>query len=236
MSRGRGRHRSGKNYELQIMRHLVEQRQRIIFELDARVPDTTGQYERQIDVWLPDTREIIECKHHTPRVGIEAVDKLVGTTKDVNAAVGHIFSSSGFTPQALIRAQKDGITCTTLPFATKFETFFPPTGGGYYVGEYIELCLCYTPPIPTGNTWGRISYFDKDDCDWPLCAAVSIDWGSIKAHRFIAYLLLVHMLGRPPSDAAIDDFVYEYGDRFEIGQEWVIREREVRCFAIAETV
>jgi hypothetical protein len=218
------------------MRHLVEERQRIIFELDARVPDTTGQYERQIDVWLPDTREIIECKHHTPRVGIEAVDKLVGTTKDVNAAVGHIFSSSGFTPQALKRAQKAGITCSTLPFAAKFETFFPPTGGGYYVGEYIELCLCYTPPIPTGNTWGRISYFDKDDCDWPLCAAISIDWGNIKAHRFIAYLLLVHMLGRPPSDAAINDFVYEYGDRFEIGQEWVIREHEVGCFAIAETV
>jgi len=228
--------RSGKSYEFQVMLHLVEQRQRIIFEIDARIPDTTGQYERQIDVWLPDTREIIECKHHTPRVGIEAVDRLVGTTKDVNAAVGHIFSSSGFTPQALIRAQRAGIICTTLPFAAKFETFFPPTGGGYYIGDYIDLCLCAAPPSSTGNTWGSISYFDGNDNVWTLCAAISIDWGNIKAHRFIAYLLLVHKLGRPPSDAAIDSFVDNYGDRFEIGQEWVIREDEVGCFAIPETV
>src|SRR5262249_37299098 len=143
-------------------------------------------------------------------------DRLVGATQDVNAAVGHIFSSSGFTPQAVIRAQKAGITYTTLPFATEFETFFPPAGGGDYAGEYFELCLCSARPGLTDYTWGRISYFDDNDDFWPLCAAISIDWGDVKAHRFIAYLMLVHKLGRPPSDAAIDAFVDSYGDRFKI--------------------
>ena len=68
-----------------------------LFELGASVPDTTRQYERQIDVWLPDTREIVECKHYTSREGIEVVDSLVGVSQDVNATAAHIYSSSGFT-------------------------------------------------------------------------------------------------------------------------------------------
>jgi hypothetical protein len=44
------------------------------------------------------------------------------------------------------------------------------------------------------------------------------------------------VLSCPPSDAAINAFVDNYGDRFEIGQEWSISEAEVRYFAIAETV
>jgi hypothetical protein len=141
--------------------------------------------------------------------------------------MGLIFSSSGFTPQAEARAQKEGIACITLPFTTKFETLFPPAGGGYYVGEYIDLCHSLPPDCPTGHTWGRINYVSENDDMWPLCAAVSVDWRDVKAHRFIAYLMLVHKLSRPPSDAEINAFVNNYGDRFEIGQEWTISEAEV---------
>src|SRR6266567_3252745 len=143
--------RSGKSYELQVMWHLVQERQHVAFELDARVPDTTAQYCRKIDVWLPDTREIIECKHYKSRVGIEVVDRLVGTMQDVRAAPSRIFSHSGFTPQAERRAQKAGITCTTLSFAKEFQTFFPASGNGYYVGEYIDLCHCSPRLTPTEN-------------------------------------------------------------------------------------
>jgi hypothetical protein len=167
-------------------------------------------------------------------VGLGVVDELVGAMLDVDATAGRIFSSSDFTTNAPLRAEKAGITCTTLPFATNFKTFFPPAGGGYYVGEYIELSCCH--PLMDDNLWGRISYFDQDDNDSLLCAAVSINWGDAKALRFIAYLLLAHKLSCPPSDAAIDAFVDSYGDRFEIGQEWEISEDEVRSFAIAETV
>jgi Restriction endonuclease len=226
--------RSGKSYEFQVMRHLLEQRQHIAFALDARVPDTTGQYERQIDVWLPDTREIVECKHHAERVDVGIVDTLVGATQDVGATASQIFSSSGFTQMAMLRADKAGITCTTLPYASKFATPYPPTGNGYYAGEYIELCQCATPIDSTGNMWGRISYFTDDEA-WSLCTALSVEWGEVKAHRFIAYLLMAHTLSCPPADKAINAFIEDYGSRFEIGQEWSISEDEVRCLAFAET-
>jgi hypothetical protein len=142
---------SGKSCEIQVMGHLVEERRHIAFALHARIPDTTGQYDRQIDVWLPDTREIVECKHYAERVGFEIVDRLVGTTQDVGAAAAHIFSSSGFTRQAHLRAEKAGITCATLPFATEFETLCPPRGGGYCSGQYIELCQCAIAFRPTGT-------------------------------------------------------------------------------------
>ncbi len=226
--------RTGKSYEFQVMRHLLEQRQHIAFALDTRVQDTTGQYERQIDVWLPNTREIVECKHHTERVDVGIVDRLAGATQDVGATASQIFSSSGFTRMAMLRAEKAGIICTTLPYATKFASPYPPTGNGYYAGEYIELCQCATPVSSMGNTWGRISYFVENEA-WPLCTALSVEWGDVKAHRFIAYLLMAHTLSRPPADEAINGFVENYGRRFEIGQEWTVREDEVRCLAFAET-
>ena len=228
--------RSGKNYERQVMRHLIYQRPQIAFELNAKVLDTTGQYERQIDVWLPDTREIVECKHHARPVDIGVVDRLAGTIQDVNAVGGHIFSSSGFTERAKRRAQKTGINCTPLSYATKFETFLQPSGNGYYLGEYIELCLCATIPYPAGNDWARVSYLSEDEEDSEiLSTALSVDWCDVNARRFIAYLLLAHMLRRPPSDLAIDEFVDSYGDRFKIGQEWVIRQDEAWCFAWPES-
>jgi Restriction endonuclease len=227
--------RTGKSYERQVMRHLTQERPHIAFELNAKVLDTTGQYERQIDVWLPDTREIVECKHYTRPVDIGVVDRLVGTVQDVDAAVGHIFSSNGFTDQAAKRARKAGITCTPLSFATKFETYLRPSGNGYYFGEYFELCLCSTTPLPAGNTWTRISYFSKDDNDFDtLSTGLSIDWGDVNACRFITYLLLAHMLRRPPSDSAIDEFMDSYGNQFELGQEWVISEDKIRRFTWPE--
>ena len=133
--------RTGKSYELQVMRHLVQQRSRVAFEWDAKVPAGPGRSKRQIDIWLPDTREIVECKHHAMPVDVGVVDRLVGTVKDVNASAASIFSSSGFTRSALSRAQKEPIECITLPFASRFDEQFPATGGGEYSGDYIEDCL-----------------------------------------------------------------------------------------------
>jgi Restriction endonuclease len=226
--------RSGKNYERQVMRHLMQQRPHIAFELNAKVLDTTGQYERQIDVWLPDTREIVECKHHARPVDIGVVDRLAGTIQDVNAASGHIFSNNGFTERAKMRAQKTRIDCVQLSYATEFETFPRPSGDGYYLGEYIELCLCATIPYPMGNDWARISYLSEDGDSDTLSAALSVDWCDVNARRLIAYLLLTHMLRRQPSDLAVDEFVDNYGGRFKIGQEWSISLDEARSFAWPE--
>ena len=224
---------SGKSYERQVMRHLSEARQGVVFELDARISDTTEKYVRQIDVWLPKTREIVECKHFARPVGIGVVDGLIGAVQDTNAAGGQIFSSSGFSIRAELRAQKAGIKCTTLPFKSRFETFFPPTGGGYYKGDYADLCLAASQDC---EQFGRINYANGEGDEWPICVGLSIDWGNSQMHGFAAYIVLAHLLGGPPSDAAIDGFVNEYGDRFEAGQEWAISEREVSYFAIVEAI
>jgi hypothetical protein len=224
--------RSGKSYELQVMRHLVQQRRRVAFEWDAKVSPGPGRRDRQIDIWLPDTREIIECKHHAAPVDVKVVDGLVGILKDVNASAARIFSSSGFTRSALSRAQKEPIECITFPFATQFDEPYPPTGGGYYSGDFVEECLCAVPSDKACD-YGRVNYFDRDEDFWPICVAVSVDWGDIRAHRFVAYVLLAHVLGCPPSDDAISELVTCYGQRFEFGQEWVIGEDEVQRLAEA---
>ena len=203
---------SGKSYERQVMRHLSETRQGVVFELDARISDTTEKYFRQIDVWLPSTREIVECKHLTRPVGIGVVDRLIGAVQDIDAASGQIFSSSGFSIHAELRAQKVGVKCTTLPFEGQFETLFPPSGGGYYTGGYIDLCMAATQDC---EQFGRINYTNGENDEWPICVGLSVDWDNAQAHAFVAYIVLAHLLGRPPSDAAIDGFVGEYGDRLK---------------------
>jgi hypothetical protein len=228
--------RGWKNYERQVMRQFLQERPHVAIEWDAKVSEVTGQYNRQIDVWLPDTREIVECKHHADPVDIGVVDQLVGVARDVNASTAYLFSSSGFRPNALIRAEKERINCMHLPFARKFEEPLRATGGGYYSGEYFEMCLCSTPTSPAGDTYGRISYFDGRGDFWPVCVSLSVDWTDIKTRRFVAYILLTHKLGEPPSDASINDFVNCYGDHLETGQEWNIHEEEVGSIAEAESI
>lgn len=225
--------RTGKSYERQVMRHLLRERERVSFEWDVDVPDGTGLHHRQIDVWVPDSREIVECKDHARPVDIGVVDSLIGKVADVNASVGRLFSSSGFTPLALARAEKGPIECVTLPFENRFKEPFPATGGGYYAGEYFEDCRC-SVPSDLALDYGRIIYVDRDENLWPICASLSVDWASVKARRFVAYLLLAHNLSCPPSEIAIRGFVDCFGDRLEPGQEWGLSEDEVRSFAEAE--
>lgn len=225
--------RTGKSYERQVMRHLLRERECVSFEWDAEVPDESGLHHRQIDVWLPDSREIVECKDHARPIDIGVVDRLVGAVADVNASAGRLFSSSGFTPLALARAEKEPIECITLPFASRFREPFPATGGGYYSGDYFEDCRC-SVPSDLALDYGRIIYVDRDENSWPIYASVSVDWADVKARRFVAYLLLAHNLNCPPSEIAIKGFVDSFGDRFEPGQEWGVSEDEVRSFADAE--
>ncbi|MFG2776004.1 restriction endonuclease [Streptomyces sp. NPDC048350] len=92
-------------------------------ELDAKVPDTTGTYGRQIDVWLPRSREIVECKDYGRRVSVGVIDALAGTRHDIGALGGRVFSPSGFTKIALARAEKAGIECVQLPYKEPPELY-----------------------------------------------------------------------------------------------------------------
>jgi hypothetical protein len=79
---------SGKSYERQVMHYLTDRDPRAVFELDVKLFDSQGGHLRQIDIWLPRNREIVECKHQIRPVDVGVVDRLVGTVDDLKAS-GH---------------------------------------------------------------------------------------------------------------------------------------------------
>ncbi|MEU8045671.1 restriction endonuclease [Micromonospora echinofusca] len=212
------------------MRYLTEEDQHVTFELDARISDRSQRYRRQVDIWLPKSREIVECKNHTRLVGVGAVDALVGAIDDTDAHGGRIFSNSGFTSIARARAEKAGISCIELPYADQVEFFHTSKGGGTYYGDYLDLCWASTKGC---DSVGRINYCDEEGVDLPIVVGSSVDWGNVQMRGFIAYILLAHQLGKPPAEWTIDNFVYEHGSMFESGFEWTIDEGKVSHLAVA---
>ncbi|MFE4628197.1 restriction endonuclease [Streptomyces mirabilis] len=221
---------TGKNYERQVMRHLTEQDKDVVFELDIRIPALGTGDMRQIDVWLPRSREIIECKHHARPVDVGVIDSLLGKIDDVGASSGQVFSHSGFTRAARARAAKSGIGCETLAFEDSCDVYPERSGNGYYFGDYVDLCLASTRDC---DSYGRINYADGDGNEWPVCVGHSVDWHNRQMHSFISYVLMTHYLGQPPAEEAITFFLEEYGKRFEEGLEWHIDESEVSRIAFA---
>ncbi|GAB2883174.1 hypothetical protein GCM10027074_59610 [Streptomyces deserti] len=212
------------------MHHLTSGDQGIVFELDRRIADSSDTYSRQIDIWLPNTGEIVECKHHARPVTVGAVDALLGAMLDVDAKGCRVFSHSGFTRTALLRANKAGIQCTTLPFEERWEQFPEPSGNGYYAGDYADLCFARTRGC---NSFGRINYGSGEGDESPICVGHSVDWGDTQMHTFISYILLSHHLGRPPAEWAVAGFVEAHGEIFDSGYEWRIEEFEVSRFGVA---
>ncbi|MFD5625588.1 restriction endonuclease [Streptomyces sp. NPDC127072] len=215
---------SGKSYERQVMRHLTERDKTHFFELDVRVPARGTGHLRQIDVWLPSSREIIECKHHGRPADVNVVDSLIGKMDDVGALGGRIFSHSGFSRNATARADKFGIAWEALPFEESTDTYPERSGAGHYAGDYVDLCLASTTDC---DTFGRVSYDDGDGGDAPLCVGHSVDWHNRTMHGFIAHVIMSHYLGKPPAEESVAFFLDAFAPRFEAGYEWHIDEAEV---------
>lgn len=90
------------------------------FAGDAQVTENefiTGRLSgkpRQIDVAIRSTIAghkllvIVECKDYRRSVGIDKVEELIGKVEDVGAATGVLVSNSGFSDDAVKRAEKDG--------------------------------------------------------------------------------------------------------------------------------
>lgn len=206
------------------MLHLTDRDPRVTFELDVKLLDSEKRHYRQVDIWLPRTREIVECKHHARPVDVGVVDRLIGMVDDLGASGGRIFSHSGFTQTARRRAEKAAIECSTLLFDNQPTTFIRRSGGGHYWGNYVDLCMAATREC---DSYGRVTYDDGSGCDVPLCVGSSVDWGNRQMHAFVAHIILSHLLGVPPSDVMIQDFLYEFADRFDAGMEWYLWEREI---------
>ncbi|WP_460492994.1 restriction endonuclease [Dactylosporangium cerinum] len=189
-----------------------------------KLVDSLGRHFRQVDIWLPRTREIVECKHQIRPVDVGVVDRLVGTIDDLNASGARIVSHSGFTKTASLRAAKANIECLTLPFDNSPARLHPAGGEGFYCGSYVDLCQSSSPDC---DSYGRITYETGYGGDALLCVGNSVDWGNRQMHAFIAHIVLSHSIAVPPSDAMVDDFLIEFGERFDAGREWRLREAEV---------
>jgi hypothetical protein len=163
---------------------------------------------------------------------VGVIDALAGTMHDIGALSGRVFSPNGFTKIALARAEKAGIQCVQLPYEEPPNPYDVRSGKGYYRGDYVDLCAWSRSG---GNSiFGRVGYEDGSDDGTYLCAGYSIDWGDERMRRFIAYIVLTHYLGQPPSEESVGAFIEEFGDRLEEGQEWQVDEDEVWSVAQAE--
>lgn len=215
---------TGKPYEREIMRYLTEKNQYTAFDLDIMLDDTTRAYKRQIDVWLPKTREVVECKHYSKPIGVDLIDALVGVIDDVGASGGRFFSHMGFTKTARMRAEKALIKCETRRFPKSVETYYPRSGYGYYTGDYADPCVGIHADDPN---LALISYGDGQGNESPICVGYSADWKNPKMHKFIAHVILSHYTSEIPDDPTVGFFVELYGDRLQLGYGWEITEREV---------
>ena len=216
---------SGKIYEFQVMKFLTERDQGVDFQLDAKVPDRTQSYLRQVDIWLPRTREIVECKHFSRRVSISVIDALFGAIHDIGASGGQVFSHSGFTKTALERAEKAGIKCTELRFEKTHQADPEPTGYGHYWGDIMDLCAATTSQT---DYVARVNYNDGRGCESPICVGRSVDWHNPQVHRFIAYIVLTHSLeGKTPTEQAVASCAETLRERFDVDEDWRISEGEV---------
>lgn len=88
---------------------------------DVQIHDLDTGRPRQRDVWFELkvgghflVKFLVSCKRHTRKMNISHVDAFWGELRSSGAQKGVIYSYSGFTGQALEKAEKLGISCCCL--------------------------------------------------------------------------------------------------------------------------
>jgi hypothetical protein len=98
-------------YETSIRDFIAELDRNAKVEHDAQVVGRLSCTPRQIDVWVTgslggfEISMAIECKRHNRPIDIMTIDGFVGKILDIGADRGVIYSHSGFTESAGVRAK-----------------------------------------------------------------------------------------------------------------------------------
>ena len=128
-----------------------------------KVPDADTKTMRQCDVWINaklgghfPLHILVSCKDHTRKLHVGDIGTFRDEIRSTGASTGIIYSKSGFTRQALEKAQASGIVCCRLyqnqpaemPVLTGIESFiFSPEAKIALVNKLDDL---------TFKTWGSI--------------------------------------------------------------------------------
>ena len=133
-----------KQYEKEIEWHFRKQYPAAAISRDARLFGKFSRKERQIDLLIEDhasdflVRIIVDAKYRNKRIDINDVEAFLGLLRDVEAHVGVMISTEGYSEAAVNRAHHDDVDLhlDILNFEELKEFQSPlaiPHAGGYGV-------------------------------------------------------------------------------------------------------
>ena len=99
-----------ERFERQVHQLLAALDESAVVQHNQKVPGRLSMTQRQIDVWVRghvvglEITVAVECKRHNRVIDVGVLDQFVGKLLDIGADRGIIYSYSGFTDAAVMRA------------------------------------------------------------------------------------------------------------------------------------
>ena len=233
-----------RDYEDHIYEKLREMAgEAATVEFDQKLPGRFSEIDRQIDVLItgpfagsvePSVTAIVDCKCYQRNIDVTQVEAFIGLAEDVNADLGFLITSSGFSAAAKRRAeQRHGIRLRVIVAEIeRLPLFYTPSyGEAYYSGDFWES------PRPFGPDGAIIEYNYVEESDFPLDPEADLewltdplasgttdklDWADDASRGECARVVLRHRLGREPEADEIEEFVEAIAWEWEEGQPWVL--------------
>jgi hypothetical protein len=140
-----------REYENHIYKKLREMAgDAATVEFDQKLPGKFSKIDRQIDVLITgpfaggveaNVVAIVDCKRYKRNIDITHVEAFMGFAQDVDADLGLLITSTGFSPAAKRRAeQHHGIRLRVIVAEIeRLPRFYSPSyGEAYYSGDFWE--------------------------------------------------------------------------------------------------
>src|SRR4051812_22225217 len=106
-----GNPKAWREYEKQVHEHFKRKYPDVEILFDQKIPGRHSRVSRQVDVLVRfrvagiDSLGAFDCKHFHDNVDVQVIDGMVGFLDDVNAPLGGVVSSKGFSEAATNRAR-----------------------------------------------------------------------------------------------------------------------------------
>ena len=219
-----------REYEEQIYRHLKEiAGDQGTVDFDQRKPGKYSGVSRQVDVWVTGpfaggvedcVTAAVDCKHFSVSINVKHVEAFMGLVDDVDADLGVMISSSGFTPAARRRARQRGfrlheIAKLELVEFSEWEDWIPwePSESEHepelYVGDFYDH-------EPYGDAGASVQY-TGDDGPAGILSGPEVHWGDDDARRDVLAAILEHALGHRPDSESVEMALVEFGEGLHDG-------------------
>lgn len=197
--------------------------------------------QRQVDVWVTGSfagevercvTAAVDCKHFGRKIDVTAVEGFMGFVADVDADLGIMITSSGYSKAAKKRAGRgyrlhvmpkiDIVDFDDLP-DWEVDWHEDADEPARYESEFYDH-------TPYGDSGASIEYVAPSE-SVTVIADKDLHWGDDTERRVVIAAMMEHQLGRPPDPEAVEGFLDEYRDRFEDGQGFEFIASEVAHLA-----